>query len=171
MNDFEALGFQGFGKYLRINGYGRSFQFSGFEKQETREEYIVAIDALQNPNPQFSAHNIMREINKAYAGFSIFPSVTTVTSGNWGCGVFNGDPELKFMIQWIAASLAGKELNYCLLNKLDRSKTDAVVRSVNQLGIAGASRLLFEYEQHYVMHRIGVFDYLLRYSQNIVRSH
>lgn len=30
-----------------------------------------------------------------------------VATGNWGCGVFHGDPELKAVIQWIAASAAG----------------------------------------------------------------
>jgi len=29
-------------------------------------------------------------------------------TGNWGCGVFQGNHQLKFMIQWIAGSLAGK---------------------------------------------------------------
>jgi len=27
-----------------------------------------------------------------------------IVTGNWGCGAFGGDPELKSMIQWIAAS-------------------------------------------------------------------
>ena len=30
-----------------------------------------------------------------------------VATGNWGCGVFRGDPELKAVIQWVAASAAG----------------------------------------------------------------
>lgn len=34
-------------------------------------------------------------------------------SGNWGCGFFNGDPQLKLLIQWIAASCAGKKLHHC----------------------------------------------------------
>lgn len=25
-------------------------------------------------------------------------------TGNWGCGAFGGDPQLKAMLQWIAAS-------------------------------------------------------------------
>lgn len=28
-------------------------------------------------------------------------------TGNWGCGDFGGNKELKFIIQWIAASVAG----------------------------------------------------------------
>jgi len=27
-----------------------------------------------------------------------------VATGNWGCGVFGGDPEVKTIIQWLAAS-------------------------------------------------------------------
>ena len=37
----------------------------------------------------------------------------TISTGNWGCGVFGGDHELKFLQQWIAASFAGiKRLDY-----------------------------------------------------------
>jgi hypothetical protein len=27
-----------------------------------------------------------------------------IATGNWGCGVFKGDTQLKLLIQWIAAS-------------------------------------------------------------------
>lgn len=27
-----------------------------------------------------------------------------IATGNWGCGAFGGDPEIKSMIQWLAAS-------------------------------------------------------------------
>ena len=33
--------------------------------------------------------------------------IRPVATGNWGCGVFRGDPELKAVIQWVAASAAG----------------------------------------------------------------
>jgi len=29
-------------------------------------------------------------------------------TGNWGCGANKGDPQLKSMIQWIAASYSGR---------------------------------------------------------------
>lgn len=35
------------------------------------------------------------------------PRVRPIATGNWGCGVFRGDPELKAVIQWVAASAAG----------------------------------------------------------------
>ncbi|KAL3567225.1 hypothetical protein D5086_029876 [Populus alba] len=31
-----------------------------------------------------------------------------IATGNWGCGAFGGDPELKTMIQWLAASQAAR---------------------------------------------------------------
>ena len=36
-----------------------------------------------------------------------------MASGKWGCGVFNGDPFLKFIIQWISCSLANRKLIFC----------------------------------------------------------
>ena len=29
-----------------------------------------------------------------------------IATGNWGCGAFRGDPQLKSMLQWAAASRA-----------------------------------------------------------------
>ncbi|XP_078170402.1 poly(ADP-ribose) glycohydrolase 1-like isoform X1 [Carex rostrata] len=31
-----------------------------------------------------------------------------ISTGNWGCGAFGGDPEIKSMIQWLAASQANR---------------------------------------------------------------
>jgi poly(ADP-ribose) glycohydrolase len=46
--------------------------------------------------------DIKRELIKAYAGFHVRNSnrnhAFAVTTGNWGCGVFNGDRELKGII-------------------------------------------------------------------------
>jgi hypothetical protein len=36
-----------------------------------------------------------------------------VASGAWGCGVFQGEPRFKFLIQWLAASLTGRALCMC----------------------------------------------------------
>jgi len=39
--------------------------------------------------------------------------VKRIITGNWGCGAFGGNLQLKFLIQWMAASLVGRELVYC----------------------------------------------------------
>ena len=37
-----------------------------------------------------------------------------VATGNWGCGAFKGDPQLKSMLQWAATSAAGRpRMIYC----------------------------------------------------------
>lgn len=38
--------------------------------------------------------------------------MSVIATGNWGCGAFNGNLELKFLIQLIAASSAGRDLHY-----------------------------------------------------------
>ena len=48
-----------------------------------------------------------------------------IATGNWGCGVFGGDPQLKAMIQWAAVSAAGRpKMMYFPFND----------RRVNQVG-------------------------------------
>ena len=68
---------------------------------------VLAIDAIyfQYPDKQFEESKVMREIKKCYSGFKInhtannlvtsqekFPAIST---GNWGCGAFRGDRQLK----------------------------------------------------------------------------
>jgi hypothetical protein len=38
----------------------------------------------------------------------MYDSKLKVITGGWGCGAFNGDFTTKLVIQWIAASMAGK---------------------------------------------------------------
>jgi len=87
----------------------------------------VAIDATQYERSQvmrqFSSGAIERELNKAYVGFLgardgaldgepigavAAAPLPPIVTGNWGCGAFGGDLQLKAMIQWMAASLAGR---------------------------------------------------------------
>lgn len=65
--------------------------------------HLVAMDAIYftEPQKQFEMQSIDRELKKAYTAFrysdetaskkQVFPIVT----GNWGCGAFNGNRELK----------------------------------------------------------------------------
>ena len=89
---------------------------------------IVAIDAEKfYPNEQenqYKEGKMKRELLKSYTGFSVGVQDTNleeskendgklwIATGNWGCGVFGGDIELKCIIQWIAASLAGRKIKY-----------------------------------------------------------
>lgn len=95
-----------------------------------RKTRIIAIDALVNPEERQYRHKfLLREINKAFCGFSDsckskqyqtllkdddfseslslnFEDEIGIVTGNWGCGAFGGDPEIKAILQWLAASQA-----------------------------------------------------------------
>ncbi|KAJ9187182.1 hypothetical protein P3X46_002667 [Hevea brasiliensis] len=171
MEDNEAIEIVGAERFSNYTGYASSFRFSGdhvdrrnvdsFGRHKTR---IVAIDALSNPGMrQYKINYLLREINKAFCGFSDlskydhykrlfqnsgpqgadseehykYGNVLSmnnflvrgsndliedsgekstwcldhkdkigIATGNWGCGAFGGDPELKTIIQWLAASQA-----------------------------------------------------------------
>ena len=89
---------------------------------------LVAMDALcMTPNTkQFHVPAMMRELVKAYVAFKDDEeeSVTDhsketrrpVSTGNWGCGTFGGDPQLKFILQWMACTVAGRDMVYTTHN-------------------------------------------------------
>ncbi|KAI1321482.1 hypothetical protein EDD11_005173 [Mortierella claussenii] len=83
---------------------------------------------------QLERHYVLREINKALTGFRVSPINSCewglvrpertgeanesckstqkdiyrpIATGNWGCGAFGGHLQLKFVLQWIAASICG----------------------------------------------------------------
>ena len=65
--------------------------------------HLVAIDALffREREQQYDMKHVTRELIKAYTGFRPRPSTTGaenlfgIATGHWGCGVFNGDKQLK----------------------------------------------------------------------------
>jgi poly(ADP-ribose) glycohydrolase len=55
---------------------------------------------------------MLRELAKARSGFLRDDRALPVATGNWGCGVFRGDPPLKATLQWLAASAEGRAVRY-----------------------------------------------------------
>jgi poly(ADP-ribose) glycohydrolase len=125
MKDNEAFVIRGARRVAEYRGYAWEFRYT--KKYEEINDvdsrgYIkntfVAIDALMFPNfnEQFEDHFIIRELTKAYAGFSLNKSFKDITkklpivTGKWGCGEFGGFAPLKILIQWIAASAAGRKI-------------------------------------------------------------
>jgi hypothetical protein len=137
--DNEALLASGFERVSRYSGYASSFRFEGaFEEvaAAAAASRLLAIDARRfgryERATQYEAHNLERELNKAYAGFSAPdpppdpppapppdpppappppappPPALPVCTGNWGCGAFGGDVQLKAVVQLLAASAAGR---------------------------------------------------------------
>lgn len=81
---------------------------------------IVAIDAIpfssRGLGAQLGARPLHRELNKALVGFGArgveLEHATRLSTGNWGCGAFNGNLQVKFLVQWLAASEAGRDMVY-----------------------------------------------------------
>ena len=52
-----------------------------------------------NPLTQYTINNMVRELIKSYVSFRTIKSFDKkaygVATGKWGCGAFNGDPQLK----------------------------------------------------------------------------
>lgn len=46
-------------------------------------------------------------------------SKAAISTGNWGCGAFGGDPHLKFIIQSMAASVAERDLMYFTFHDIE----------------------------------------------------
>ncbi len=63
--------------------------------------HLVAMDAIffREPSIQYHIKNIDRELLKAYTSFRPLGKGVDyefgITTGNWGCGAFNGDRQLK----------------------------------------------------------------------------
>ncbi|KAI6199277.1 Poly(ADP-ribose) glycohydrolase [Aphelenchoides besseyi] len=128
LNDNEAILILGAQRFSFYEGYGNTFKYVGgyrnrFKLPRTllghHPTEIIAIDALPfeagKQHEQFYANKINRELKKAFIGFAIKTPNTrcqSIATGNWGCGAFGGNLELKFLIQWLAASLTGRDLHY-----------------------------------------------------------
>lgn len=135
MDKLESILITGAEQFSSYTGYGGRFKYTGpytdmnpIDSRKRRCVSIVAIDATPfaySDSVEFHRQSVVREVNKAYSGFSC--QVTTddpdsgclaqVATGNWGCGAFGGDRYLKTLIQWLAASRAGREVRYFTFTK------------------------------------------------------
>uniref|UniRef100_A0A3Q0S3X3 poly(ADP-ribose) glycohydrolase n=1 Tax=Amphilophus citrinellus TaxID=61819 RepID=A0A3Q0S3X3_AMPCI len=116
LEDNECLIITGSQQFSSYSGFGDTFEWAGpyqdsFERDEWArlKRQILAIDALKfrDRTEQYNRKHIFRELNKVR--FTIEPDIAT---GKWGCGAFNGDPQLKAVIQLMAAAKAKRGLAF-----------------------------------------------------------
>ena len=125
MSDEDAIRIDNTIRYSDYSGYAGTFKFEKCafnDINNIKKNKIIAIDACISKYGFYGnidKDEIKRDINKAYIGFNLVnfenedKDEKTISTGNWGCGAFDGDHELKFLQQWIAASFAGiKRLDY-----------------------------------------------------------
>ena len=83
---------------------------SAAEESSFSDEEVAADGAMQSFAESFSSLTVRGAVEIAKSCIespNAEPRVRPIATGNWGCGVFRGDPELKALIQWVAASAAG----------------------------------------------------------------
>lgn len=160
----EVLIITGAEQFNLTRGYAGSFSWEGdFVDKTERDSWerrcteVVAMDALffAKPQDQYKPFLIKRELTKAYCGFSC-PEVpiaqrAAVATGNWGCGAFRGDPQLKALIQLMAATATGRDMVYFTFNNRRFCRS---LRAMYQfleerrISVSDIYELLIRYHQH-----------------------
>lgn len=165
LEDNESVVIKGCERFSSYKGYSSSFKWDGDYVDTTKRDkwnrlhtHVLAIDALpfSRSLTQFEQSNVNRELVKCYSGLkktlenmkspgNTHPAVAT---GNWGCGAFNGDKQLKFIIQLMAAAAANRDLIYYTFNNAetydDLVDILGMIRAKN-LTVGQMYRLLMDY--------------------------
>eukprot|EP00347_Sterkiella_histriomuscorum_P014425 403360911 len=130
------------------------------------ENTFVAIDAIRfasNFSQQLLKICINRDLVKSYVGFigildgdekSIenFENGNRkkVVTGNWGCGVFNGCPEIKFILQWLSSSQANRDMIYTTFGNYKFTvQMEQLVKAVQESGkktVGDLAKIMFSLE-------------------------
>ncbi|XP_022669824.1 poly(ADP-ribose) glycohydrolase-like isoform X2 [Varroa destructor] len=176
LDDDEALLMTGPERFNEYTDYSDNFRWRGNvfdfrDRDHWGRKYtqLVAIDALKHQgrkqqHEQFKIEKIMRELVKSLCGFQTpgFPR-SAVATGNWGCGAFGGDARLKFLVQWMAASRAGRPLVYftfgdhelmCQLRSMQKLVTQ------QDITIGDMFLLLKRYDRLYVENKVTQYPSL-----------
>eukprot|EP01080_Neovahlkampfia_damariscottae_P004936 gene4936-8533_t len=130
MEDDETILIRGAEKYSSYKGYAQSFEFDGDFKDENKiltdghlDNQILAFDALQGED-DYQFGNINRELLKVYCGVSDWKNLEKIplVTGNWGCGAFGGDLQMKSLTQILMAAETERKIIYHAFNQIEFSE-------------------------------------------------
>ncbi|EAS28217.3 poly(ADP-ribose) glycohydrolase [Coccidioides immitis RS] len=190
LQDTQILVVQGAEAMTVVEGYGRearlletSYKDSlhGVHPHTWQRRVMLFMDALEfdmydssEGVPDLLPGHTDRELLKAYNAFSSQQGGHTysrIVTGLWGCGAFGGNREIKTILQWCAASLAGVRLEFICSGDAQREFADCL-RVFTQMALANKWQvgrvhdLLLNLKPDDVNAR-GVFSYLeLSYVQS-----
>ncbi|XP_042874419.1 poly(ADP-ribose) glycohydrolase-like isoform X2 [Penaeus japonicus] len=181
----EALLVIGVEQFNKGIGYASNFRWAGSHKDTTPRDpwgrrmcQVTAIDALhftKQPRIQYRPNFILRELNKAYAGFQLMEGSSgtpvAVATGNWGCGAFKGDSRLKSLIQLAVCGYIGRDVAYFTFGdqKLRNDlSTMHIFLTENNVTVGELVQVLNHHGlrdrvdgsdlSHYIYHNLGAYD-------------
>ncbi|KFX86899.1 hypothetical protein V490_08737 [Pseudogymnoascus sp. VKM F-3557] len=174
LEDKQALVVVGPEAMVAIAGYGRDARCAevlrpsggaSMHHRKWAKRTMLFIDALeldvadrQGGLPDVLPGNVERELRKAYTGFRAShvaheggprEPFSVIYTGFWGCRTFGGNPDIKALIQWCAASLAGSPMKF-ICSTSEQHAFAAALRSfteyasVTGLGADELSRILLD---------------------------
>lgn len=152
LQDTQVLIVKGAEAMVIVDGYGRKAQMRGATPKDLlrgvpfsqwQRRTMLFMDALEldmyDSLPDgivadLLPGNVDRELTKAYTAFSssismqrsggLLSSYSRIITGLWGCGAFGGNREIKTVLQWCAASLAGVKLHFVCSGDAQREFAD-----------------------------------------------
>ena len=145
-------------QFSDYSGYSSSFKCLGLSRYllaafqdpsfTIPRDDILCIDAIPfgpDKEKQYSLNNILRELEKCRVGLTT-GCCKAFATGNWGCGVFGGDTQLKAVIQWIAASETNHPMLFFPFDDKHTNELPDLVRlaSARKMGVGSIFRLLIK---------------------------
>ncbi|CAF0788562.1 unnamed protein product [Didymodactylos carnosus] len=137
---------------------------------ERRVCEVVAMDALpfQQSDLQYNLVNIERELMKSYVAFVSSGKTSAppkrVATGHWGCGVFNGNKELKALIQLAAASHCQRPVVYITMGDIAfRAKFMRTYNLLvqNSVCVKDLYNAMVSYGKQKERNKLSLFDWIL----------
>lgn len=178
MADNEAIELRGFERFASHVGYGwashtntNPFKCVGaYNDAHPDESRVVAMDAIDwsklgRPEDQFCRPHVERELFKCMAALSRSSiddnnasEARTFATGNWGTGAFQGDLELKGLIQWVAASAYGRHIAYFAFGDMRAASLVKFCEQFAELTVGALFDALLQVEAHVPYRTSSVTD-------------
>lgn len=127
MHADEAWILKGGREWAKLGWYGRTPKHAmtltelASPLDEESTPTIVAIDAMKADFVQYTPRHLEMMLTKAYTGFAAarhdadVGGEKLIATGSWGCGAFYNNERVMFVVQALAANLAGVDLAHHVL--------------------------------------------------------
>ena len=177
----EAVVIRNTVQFCDYSGYSQSFKCRGLSREmlslldgrashTLASDTVVCIDAIPfglETHMQFHVPLIVRELEKCRVGLSGGDHASFAT-GNWGCGAFGGDTQLKAVVQWLACSVSRRQLIFFPFDDSNTENFPDLVLAAAGMSVGQVFALIVEGSDSQLSSK-GTINYLLERIRNIDR--